>query len=335
MYGVIIAMMPAMVVSFIVFGMAAVTVTIVAILSCVLFEYLITKFMLNKAPAISDGSAIITGILLAFNLPATLPWWAVVMGSLVAIGVGKMSFGGLGNNPFNPALVGRVFLLISFPVAMTSWPEPYGSFDAKTGATPLGLIKEGFSAHQSLFDLVDKIPSYTELFLGGMGGSIGEISGLALLIGLIFMLIRKVVTWHIPVAVAGSMFIFSGLLWMFSFEGHTIILEHLNINIPFIKYMDTSLNQLVPFHMADPVFHLLAGGALLGAFFMATDYVTSPMTTKGMLIFGTGIGVITIVIRVFGGFPEGMSFAILIMNGFVPLMNKYIKPKRFGNVKNG
>lgn len=310
MYGVIIAMLPALAVSFFVFGIGAVYVTLLSILSCVVVEFAITKYLLKKEPTIMDGSAIITGILLAFNVPSSLPWWAIVIGSIVAIGIGKTAFGGLGNNPFNPALVGRVFLLISFPVPMTSWPVPFASrlqfLDATTGATPLAIIKEGIDAGKPISELMSEIPSYFSLFLGGLGGSVGEISAIALIIGLIYMLWKKIITWHIPISMIATIFVFSGILWLIN-----------------------------PERFIDPVFHLLTGGVMLGAIFMATDYVTSPMTIKGMLIYGIGIGFITVIIRVFGSYPEGVSFAILIMNGFVPLMNKYIKPKRFGLKKNG
>ena len=310
MYGVIIAMLPALAVSFFVFGVGAIYVTLLSVLSCVFVEFAITRYLLRREPTIMDGSAIITGILLAFNVPSSLPWWAIIIGSIVAIGVGKTAFGGLGNNPFNPALVGRVFLLISFPVPMTSWPVPFESrfqfMDATTGATPLAVIKEGIDAGIPVSQLMSEIPSYFNLLLGGLGGSVGEISAIALIIGLVYMLWKKIITWHIPVSMIGTIFVFTGILWLINPE----------------KNMD-------------PVFHLITGGVMLGAIFMATDYVTSPMTVKGMLIYGFGIGFITVVIRVFGAYPEGVSFAILIMNGFVPLMNKYIKPKRFGLKKNG
>ena len=310
MYGVIIAMLPAMAVSFYVFGIGALFVTLLSVVSCVTIEFALTKYLLKKEPTIMDGSAIITGILLAFNVPSNLPWFAIIIGSFVAIGIGKTAFGGLGNNPFNPALVGRVFLLISFPVQMTSWPVPFASrmqfLDATTGATPLGIIKEGIDAGTPISELMSQIPSYVDLMIGGLGGSVGEISAIALLLGFIYMLWKKIVTWHTPVAMLATIVVLSGILWGIDPE----------------KFMD-------------PVFHLLTGGVMLGAFFMATDYVTSPMTNKGMLIYGAGIGFLTIVIRVFGSYPEGVSFAILIMNGVVPLMNKYIKPKRFGIKKNG
>ncbi len=310
MYGVIIAMLPALAVSFYVFGIGAVYVTLLSVVSCVIVEFVLTKYLLKKEPTIIDGSAIITGMLLAFNVPSSLPWWAIVIGSIVAIGIGKSAFGGLGNNPFNPALVGRVFLLISFPVQMTSWPVPFVSrfqfFDMTTGATPLALIKEGVDAGSTVSELMHELPSYLHMMLGGLGGSIGEISAIGLIIGFAYMLWKKIITWHTPVSMLATIVVLTGILWMIN-----------------------------PDKFADPVFHLLTGGILLGAFFMATDYVTSPMTTKGMLIYGAGIGFLTVVIRTYGAYPEGVSFAILIMNGFVPLMNKYIKPKRFGIKNNG
>jgi electron transport complex protein RnfD len=311
MYDVIIAMLPAFIFSIYVFGLGALVVTLIAVLSAVLFEFLITKYILKREPDILDGSAIVTGMLLAFNVPSNLPWWLVVIGSFVAIGIGKMSFGGLGNNPFNPALVGRVFLLISFPVHMTTWPVPFESrmtlTDIVTGATPLSIIKDGLKNEESLASLIEKIPGSIDLLLGTQPGSLGEMSALLLIIGFLYLLFRKVITWHIPVIIIGTMFVFSGALWFAN-----------------------------PDRFINPVFHILTGGAMLGAIYMATDYVTSPMTIRGVVIYSIGIGVITILIRVFGAYPEGISFAILIMNAFVPLLNKYIKPSRFGEkVKNG
>ncbi len=311
MLDVVIAMLPVLAISIYFFGMGAIIVTLTAVVSCLAFEWLIQKYMLKQEPSITDGSALVTGVLLAFNIPTNLPIGIIIIGSLVAIGVGKMSFGGLGNNPFNPALVGRVFLLISFPVQMTSWPVPTGfsnSYtDAVTGATPLGVMKEGIGAGESVSAIMDKIPSHMEMFYGHMGGSMGEIAAVALLLGFVYLLIRKVITWHIPISIIATIAIFTGILWMINPEAN-----------------------------ADPIFHLLTGGVLLGAIFMATDYVTSPMSVKGMWIYGVGIGTITVLIRVFGAYPEGVSFAILIMNAFVPLINMYIKPKRFGEeVKNG
>lgn len=299
MRGVIIALVPALLVGLYFFGLGALIVTLTAVVACVLFEYLIQKYLLKTEPSILDGSAALTGLLLAFNLPANLPIWIIIVGSLVAVGIGKMSFGGLGNNPFNPALVGRVFLLISFPVQMTSWPTPeplsLQYLDAATGATTLEMLKGNFG----------QIPQLADLFLGDRKlGSMGEISALALLVGMVYMLYKKIITWHIPVAVLGSAYLLAGALHLANPEAY-----------------------------ASPLIHLLTGGLMLGAIYMATDYVTSPMNPRGMIVYGIGIGVITIVIRTFGAYPEGISFAILIMNAFTPIINLYIKPKRFGEKK--
>ncbi|MFO7656868.1 MAG: RnfABCDGE type electron transport complex subunit D [Bacteroidales bacterium] len=346
MYGVIIALIPALIFSVIMYGIGAIIVVMVSVASCLLFEYLIQKYVLKTEIRITDGSAIVTGMLLAFNLPSNLPWWIIVIGALIAIGVGKMTFGGLGNNPFNPALVGRVFLLISFPGAMTifpkaqGWSTPYiipsAEIDTYTGATPLSLIKNGIKSGKGVSELLETSGlNYNDLFFGNIGGSLGEIAAFALILGLLFMLIRKIITWHIPVSVIASVFIASGILWIFSFEGNQAIMNALGIKLPVIQFKDTE-GVLKPFHMADPLFHILTGGVMLGAIFMATDYVTSPMIPKGMIIYGCLIGIITVVIRVFGSYPEGISFAILVMNGFTPLLNRYIKPKRFGKeVNNG
>lgn len=308
MYNVVLALIPALAVTLFYFGIGALIVTSISIVSCMVFEFLIQKYLMKAKPSLTDGSALVTGLILAFNLPSNLPWWIVVIGALVAIGVGKMSFGGLGSNPFNPALVGRVFLLISFPVQMTSWPLPIESrmayIDAITGATPLAIVKEGLSAGTPMSQIADQIPSHMQLFMGAMGGSLGEIAAFALLIGFVWMLVTKVVTWHIPVSIFATIGIFTGILWLINPEAN-----------------------------ADPIFHLITGGVMLGAIFMATDYVTSPMHPKGMWVFGIGIGVITVVIRVWGAYPEGISFAILIMNAFVPLINRYLKPARFGEIK--
>jgi Na+-translocating ferredoxin:NAD+ oxidoreductase subunit D len=309
MLDVILALTPALGVSLYVFGIGALKVTLLAVLSCVFFEYVIQKYLLKENPTVTDGSAILTGLLLAFNLPSNLPVGIIIFGSLIAIGVAKMSFGGLGKNPFNPALVGRVFLLISFPVQMTSWPEPMTNrfqLDAVTSATPLAILDEGLKNGESVSVIMERLPSYMQSFLGLQGGSLGEISAIALLLGLVYLLIRRVITWHIPIAVLGTIALFTGALWGINPDGY-----------------------------ADPMFHILSGGVMLGAIYMATDYVTSPMYKKGMIIFGVSIGVITVLIRVFGSFPEGISFAILIMNAFVPLINKYVKPKRFGAKRNG
>jgi len=311
MFGVIIALIPAFLTSVFFFGYSALIVTATSVASCVLFEYLIVKFFFKKPITINDGSAFVTGLLLAFNLPSNIPVFIIVIGSFVSIAVAKMTFGGLGNNPFNPALVGRVFMLISFPVQMTSWPVASGFktgyIDAVTGATPLAIIKEGLKNGEPLSQLMTQIPSPAQMFLGNMGGSLGEVAAVALLLGLIWLLWKKIITWHIPVSIIGVIVLFTGILWLIN-----------------------------PEEYANPIFHVLAGGVLLGAIYMATDYVSSPMNPKAMLIYGCGIGLLTVIIRIWGAYPEGVSFAILIMNAFVPLMNAYIKPKRFGEeVKNG
>ena len=306
MYGVLIALIPAFICSVVFFGMGAIIVTLTSVLACLIFEYLIQKFILKRQPTIWDGSAIITGVLLAFNVPANLPIWIILIGALVAIGIGKMSFGGLGCNIFNPALVGRVFLLISFPVQMTTWPMTQGFntsyIDAQTGATPLALLKEAVKTGTPVNEVLNTegFVTYKDMLLGNMGGSLGEMAALALLVGFAFMLFRRIITWHIPVTIFATVVIFGGIL-------------HLCDPVQFVN----------------PLFHLLTGGMMLGAIFMATDYVTSPMSSKGMIIYGVGIGVLTIIIRVFGAYPEGMSFAILIMNAFTPLINRYCKPTRF------
>ena len=311
MYGVVIALAPALAASVYFFGIGAIIVTLTSVLSCVAVEYLIQKFILKTKPSVTDGSAVVTGLLLAFNVPSNLPVYIIIIGAIISIGVAKMTFGGLGSNPFNPALVGRVFLLISFPVQMTSWPVPSGFktgyLDAVTGATPLGILSEGVKAGETVSALMERIPTHMQLFYGQMGGSMGEIAALALIIGGIYMIWKKIITWHIPVSVLMTVAIFTGILWLAD-----------------------------PTKFADPLFHLLTGGIMLGAIYMATDYVTSPMTPKGMIIYGIGIGVITVLIRTWGAYPEGVSFAILIMNAFVPLLNMYIKPARFGKeVKHG
>lgn len=298
MKSVLIALIPAYLVALYYFGVGALIVSVTSVLSCVLFEYLIQKFILKGEKTITDCSAIVTGLLLAFNLPSNLPIWIVIIGALVAIGVGKMSFGGLGNNPFNPALVGRVFLLISFPVQMTSWPRPIpfnlAYMDAETSATALTALKEH----------LENIPSALDMFIGNMGGSMGEVSTLALLLGFAYLLYRRTISWHIPITILFTVFVMTGIFYLVD-----------------------------PQTYASPLVHLMTGGLMLGAIFMATDFVTSPMTKRGMFVYGIGIGVITVVIRLFGSYPEGVSFAILIMNAFTPLINTYIKPKRFGEVR--
>lgn len=301
---VIVALLPAFAVSLIAFGWSALITTCISIASCVLAEWCITKFMLKQQPSLFDLSAVLTGLLLAFNLPSNLPWWMVVLGAIFAIGIGKMAFGGIGQNVFNPALVGRVFLLISFPAAMTTWPVAKGFatsyLDAETAATPLSYMKHAVLEHKQF-----ELDSFVDSFLSCvpdkiMGGSLGEISALALLIGGLLLICMRVISWHIPVAILGTIAVFTG------------ILSACGIG-------------------SGPMTHLLTGGVMLGAIFMATDYVTSPMTPWGKIIFGVGIGIIVVVIRTWGAYPEGMSFAILIMNACVPLLNR-IAPKRFGEV---
>ncbi len=311
MFGVAIALLPAFITSIFFFGYSAIIVTATSVASCVLFEYLIVKFIFKKPLTINDGSAFVTGLLLAFNLPSNIPVLIIVIGSFVSIAVAKMTFGGLGNNPFNPALTGRVFMLISFPVQMTSWPVPAGFntayTDAVTGATPLAILKEGIKNGEPVSQLMSQIPPPAKMFFGEMGGSMGEVAAAALILGFIWLLYKKIITWHIPMSIIVTIMLFTGIFWLINPE----------------KY-------------ADPIFHVLAGGVLLGAIYMATDYVTSPMNPKAMIIYGCGIGLLTAIIRIWGAYPEGVSFAILIMNAFVPLMNAYIKPKRFGEeVKHG
>ena len=297
MRDVVIALMPALVVSTVVFGWDVLRVVALSVASCVVFEYLIQKFLFRGPLTISNWSAVVTGVLLAFNLPASIPWWIVVIGAFVAIAVAKMTFGGLGKNPFNPALVGRVFLLIAYPMQMTTFPLPVnGSFDALSGATPLAAVKHGAAAD---------VLGTQELLLGNMPGSLGEVAALALLAGFVYLLWRRVITWHIPVTVLVTMALFAFVVALARGESGAALWQF-------------------------PLFHVLAGGAMLGAIFMATDYSTSPMTVRGGVIFAVGIGLITMLIRLWGAYPEGMSFAILIMNSCVPLINKYVKPKRFG-----
>lgn len=307
MYGVVIALLPALLVSFYYFGVGAAVVCITSVVSCVFFEWAINRYLLrNRNLSVLDGSAVITGLLLGFNLPSNIPVWIVVIGSLVAICIGKMTFGGLGCNPFNPALVGRCFLLVSFPAQMTSWPvagQQWHYMDAVTEATPLSIMKEAAKTGDAT--VLEKLPDSLSMILGNNGaafggGSIGEVCALALLAGLAYMLWRNIITWHIPISILLTIFAFSGIL------------------------------HIVDSSYADPMTVLFSGGVMLGAIFMATDYVTSPMTHKGQIIYGVSIAVLTIVIRNWGAYPEGMSFAILVMNAFTPLINMYVRPKRFG-----
>ena len=307
MKDVLIALAPSMLVAVYFYGLSAIKLLLVAVIACMGVEFLIQKYLMRTKVTVTDLSAAVTGVLLALNLPPTAPWWVIVIGSVVAIGVAKMTFGGLGHNIFNPALVGRVFLLISFPVIMTDWTVPSSWFrpgvDAVTGATPLALIKEGLAQGQTVEQILSANPdlSYGQMLFARAGGSAGEASALAIILGFVYLLIRRVIRPHIPVTIILTVAVMSGIFWLID-----------------------------PSQYTDPLFNILTGGVLLGSVFMATDYVTSPMTTKGMVIYGVGIGIITVLIRFFGSYPEGVSFAILIMNSIVPLLNKYIKPARFG-----
>ena len=298
MRDVVIALLPAVAVSVLFYGWAELLVLGVSVASCVMLEYLITKYMLKKTCTICDYSAVVTGILLALNLPASTPWWVVFIGAVVAIGVAKMTFGGLGQNLFNPAIVGRVFLLISFPTYMTDWTRTKGfigsAIDGFSGATPLGVVKEGGIAAIEGLD-------YMDMLFVNIGGSAGELSAIALIAGFIYLLARRVIRPYITLSILATVAIFSGIFWAIN-----------------------------PAEYTDPVFNLLTGGILLGSIFMATDYVTSPMSNLGGVVFGIGIGLITMLIRYFGAYPEGMSFAILIMNSVVPLLNKWFHAKKYG-----
>ncbi|WP_029914809.1 RnfABCDGE type electron transport complex subunit D [Pelobacter seleniigenes] len=300
---VIYALLPATAVSIYFFGLPALSVLLICTLGCVAFEALGCKFM--KQPlSIADGSAALTGILLALNLPPSSPWWMALLGSAIAILIGKQIYGGLGYNPFNPALVARVVLLISFPVQMTTWtaPAPIGSgIDAVTTATPLGEMKTAVMLTGHLPDLATS--GFGHYFLGNMGGCLGEVSALALLLGGLFLIFKKVISWHTPVSFLGTVIVLSGIFWLVD-----------------------------PSKYPNPLFHLVTGGLILGAFFMATDMVTSPVTQRGMLIFGFGCGLLTVLIRLFGGYPEGVSFAILLMNAATPLIDRYTRPKIYGQV---
>lgn len=301
MRDVVIALMPALLVSVVFYGWKELLVIGVSVASCVLLEYLITRFMLKKPSTIGDFSAVVTGILLALNLPATTPWWVVLIGAVFAIGVAKMTFGGLGQNVFNPAIAGRVFLLVSFPTYMTHWEMPQGLFgaDAVTGATPLGQVKEGLLQGSTLSQILDV--DYLQMLLTNIGGSAGELSAVALLAGFIYLLCRRVIKPHITLSIWATVALVSLVFWLVNPERFT-----------------------------DPLFNLLTGGMILGSCFMATDYVTSPMSVMGGIVYGIGIGFITLMIRYFGSYPEGMSFAILIMNAVVPLLNRAFHQKKYG-----
>lgn len=304
MRDVVIALLPAVIVSVVFYGLGEIVVLGTSVVSCILVEYLITKFLLKKPSTVCDYSTVVTGILLALNLPYTTPWWVVFIGALFAVGVVKMTFGGLGQNIFNPAIAGRVFLLVSFPAYMTNWQMPGGLFgvDAVSGATPLGLINEGIMNGQTVPEIMSANGlSYSQMLFANIGGSVGEISALALLAGFVYLLVRKVIRPHITLSIWATVALVSLVFWL-----------------------------AAPDRFTDPLFNLLSGGMILGSCFMATDYVTSPMSVKGGIVYGIGIGFITLMIRYFGSYPEGMSFAILIMNSTVPLINMWFHQKKYG-----
>ena len=302
---VVLALAPATLFSFYIFGLAAVRVVAVAIGSAVLFEALFQKIA-GRRVRIGDWSAVLTGLLLALNLPATAPWWMIVVGTFFAIVIAKQLYGGLGYNPFNPALVGRVVLLLSFPVQMTArWVSPSRwGMDAVTTATPLTRLRETLLETGSVEGFRLTADQALDLLIGNRAGCLGETSVILLLIGGIFLIAKKVISWHIPVLFIAGVWLFAGIAHLAD-----------------------------PSRFVDPSFHVIAGGLFIGAFYMATDYVTSPLTVRGMLIFGAGCGIITMVIRLFGAYPEGVSFAILLMNAATPLIDRYTKPAVFGAVK--
>ncbi len=294
MHNVIVALVPAMAASLYFFGLRAILLILTSVLSCLATEYVFQKAR-GKEITLADGSAIITGILLALTLPPSFPLWATAIGGISAMALGKHIFGGLGYNIFNPALVGRAFLQAAFPVTITTWTPPLtmASVDTVTTATPLALMKfEG------------KITPYLDLFFGNISGSLGETSALAILIGGLYLRYRGIINWRQPLSYLLSILLFGGLFWLIS-----------------------------PSRYPDPLFHILAGGAMLGAFFMVTDYVTTPVTPLGQWIFGIGGGFLVIIIRLFGGLPEGVMYSILLMNAITPLLNRYTRPKVFGELE--
>jgi H+/Na+-translocating ferredoxin:NAD+ oxidoreductase subunit D len=293
-YMVIVALMPATIAGVVFFGLRALALIIICVATALGTEYVCNR-MMKREITLPDGSAALTGLLLALCLSPSIPFFAAFLGTVFAIAVGKQLFGGLGFNIFNPALVGRAFLAAAFPVQMTSWviPFAYRGLEAVSGATPLAAMK--FS-HQ--------ITPYMNLFWGNVSGTIGETSAILILIPGIFLTAIGLINWRIPASYLGSVFIFSGLFWLIN-----------------------------PALYPDPVFHLLAGGLMLGAWFMATDLVTSPLTSKGMLVFGAGAGILVVIIRLFSGLPEGVMYSILFMNAFVPLINKYTRPRILGRAK--
>ena len=304
MLDVVIALAPAVIVSIVFYGWRQLLLTGVSVAACVLLEYLITRFLLKKPSTIGDLSAVVTGLLLSLNVPYTLPWWIMVIGAVVAIAIAKMTFGGLGQNIFNPAIVARVFLLVSYPSYMTSWKQPQGLFgvDAISGPTPLGAIKEGLLQGSTVQDIMTSGGyDYAQMLYANIGGSAGEACAIALLCGFVYLLCRKVIKPWITLSIFATVALVSLIFW-----------------------------GMDPSRFTGPAFNLLTGGLILGACFMATDYVTSPMSLWGGVVFGFGIGFITMMIRYFGSYPEGMSFAILIMNAFVPLLNMWFHQKKYG-----
>lgn len=292
---VIMALIPSLLVSVYVFGFRVITLTAVCVISAVAFEWIWNK--LSKKPqTIGDCSAALTGLLIAMNCPAGLPYWIGVLGTFVAIIIVKQLFGGIGKNVVNPAITARIVMFISFATEMTTWPLPKMAADTASTATPLGILAEGGA----------ELPSNMSLFLGFIGGSMGEVSAIALLLGGLFLIWKKVISPIIPFTFIGTVFVFS-----------------------FVYYSVAGTGDA--FEMA--VFHILAGGVMLGAFFMATDYVTSPLLPMGKVIFGLGCGVITMVIRLWGQYPEGVSFSILIMNCLTPLINDFCQKRMYGGAK--
>jgi electron transport complex protein RnfD len=311
MWTVNIALLPALFMGFYMFGLRAVYVTAISIVASLVSEWFVER-MAGREVTLTDGSAFLTGLLLGMNLPATAPFYVPVIGAFVAVAITKQLFGGLGFNIFNPALIGRAFVLITWPRAMTTWMKPIASFslvDAQTTATPLGILKEE-GMHRLVEVFGTKGSLYTELLLGHRAGSLGETSVIALLIGAAFLLYKKYITWHIP----------------FSFLGTVAVLAWV------LGGKDPETGKMVLF-AGDPLVHLLSGGLMLGAFFMATDYVTVPTIKKGQIVFGVGCGLITMLIRLKAGYPEGVMFAILLMNCFAPMIDRSIKTSPFGFIK--
>lgn len=305
MGSVLFALLPATAIGVYLFGFHALLLVLICTGSAVAMEALSQKAM-GKNVTITDWSAAVTGLLLALNLPPGSPWWMALLGAGLAIVLGKQIYGGLGNNPFNPALVARVILLISFPLQMTTWWQPTSSFfgmaDVVTTATPLGEMKTHIMLRGSLNGFtMDRL---IDPLVGNIGGCIGEVSVIALALGGVYLLIRRVISWHVPGAFLGTVFLATAILW--------------GIN---------------PHRFINPFFHLFTGGLFLGAIYMATDMVTSPVTRSGMILFGVGCGLITFIIRVFGGYPEGVSFSILLMNAATPLIDRFTAPKPFGWVE--